>query len=76
VFADRRYQPDGSLIPRGQPGALIDDVDAAVAQALELARSGAGQTICLHGDGPHALAFARAIRAALENAGITVATVA
>jgi 5-oxoprolinase (ATP-hydrolysing) subunit A len=76
VFADRGYQPDGSLIRRGQPGALIDDVDAAVAQALELARSGAGQTICLHGDGPHALAFARAIRAALENAGITVATVA
>ncbi|HTZ55099.1 MAG TPA: 5-oxoprolinase subunit PxpA [Candidatus Acidoferrum sp.] len=75
VFADRGYRDDGSLIPRGQPGALIEDVDAAVAQALALARSGAGQTICIHGDGPHALAFARAIRAALEDAGITVVAV-
>lgn len=75
VFADRGYRPDGSLIPRGQPGALIEDVDVAVAQALTLARSGAGQTICIHGDGPHALAFARAIRAALEDAGIAVAAV-
>ena len=72
VFADRGYRSDGSLIPRGQPGALIDEVDAAVAQALRLARSGAGETICLHGDGPHALAFARAIRAALESAGVSV----
>jgi 5-oxoprolinase (ATP-hydrolysing) subunit A len=75
VFADRGYRSDGSLIPRGQPGALIEDVDTAVTQALELTRSGAGQTICIHGDGPHALAFARAIRAALEDAGIRVAAV-
>ncbi len=75
VFADRGYRPDGSLIPRGQPGALIEDVEAAVAQALTLARSGAGQTICIHGDGPHALAFARAIRDALQSAGIAVAAV-
>jgi 5-oxoprolinase (ATP-hydrolysing) subunit A len=75
VFADRGYRSDGSLIPRGQPGALIDDVDAAVAQALALTRSGAGETICLHGDGPHALVFARAIRTALENADVTVAAV-
>jgi UPF0271 protein len=75
VFADRGYQPDGSLIPRGVPGALIDEVETAVAQALRLARDGAGETICLHGDGPHALAFARAIRTALEGAGITVAAV-
>ncbi len=75
VFADRGYRSDGSLIPRGQPGALIEDVDTAVAQALELTRSGAGQTICIHGDGPHALTFARAIRAALEVAGIAVAAV-
>jgi 5-oxoprolinase (ATP-hydrolysing) subunit A len=75
VFADRGYRADGSLIPRGEPGALIDDVDAAVAQALALARSGAGETICLHGDGQHALEFARAIRAALESANISVAAV-
>jgi 5-oxoprolinase (ATP-hydrolysing) subunit A len=73
VFADRGYRDDGSLIPRGQPGALIDDVDVAVAQALALTRAGAGQTICIHGDGPHALVFARAIRQALETAGIAVA---
>jgi 5-oxoprolinase (ATP-hydrolysing) subunit A len=72
VFADRGYRGDGSLIPRGQPGALIETVDGAVAQALDLARSGRGETICLHGDGPHALEFARAIRAALENDGVTV----
>ena len=75
VFADRAYRPDGSLVPRGQPGALIEDVDAAVAQALALTRDGAGQTICIHGDGPHALAFARAIRAALEADGVAVAAV-
>ena len=73
VFADRGYRSDGSLIPRGQPGALIDDVDTAVTQALELTRAGAGQTICIHGDGPHALAFACAIRLALEGAGIEIA---
>jgi 5-oxoprolinase (ATP-hydrolysing) subunit A len=72
VFADRAYRSDGSLVPRGQPGALLEDVDAAVAQALTLTRSGAGQTICIHGDGPHALAFARAIRAALEADGIAL----
>lgn len=72
VFADRGYREDGSLIPRGQPGALIDDVETAVAQALALARSGAGDTICIHGDGPCALVFAGAIRAALESAGMSV----
>jgi 5-oxoprolinase (ATP-hydrolysing) subunit A len=72
VFADRGYRPDGSLIPRGQPGALIEDVEAAVAQALALAHSGAGETICIHGDGPRPVAFAGAIRAALESAGISV----
>ena len=75
VFADRGYRPDGSLVPRGQPGALIEDVDAAVAQALQLTRDGAGQTICIHGDGPHALEFARAIRAALEADGVALRAV-
>jgi 5-oxoprolinase (ATP-hydrolysing) subunit A len=72
VFADRGYRPDGSLVPRGQPGALIDDVETAVAQALSFARNGAGDTICIHGDGPRALDFATSIRAALESAGISV----
>ena len=70
LFADRAYRDDGTLVPRGEPGAVIEDVGAAVMQALALARSGKGETICLHGDGPHALAFARAIRAALETEGL------
>jgi UPF0271 protein len=76
VFADRAYRPDGTLVPRTEPGALIDDADVAAAQALRLARDGTGETICLHGDGPHALAFARRIRAALEAAGIAVRPIA
>jgi UPF0271 protein len=82
VFADRGYRADGSLVPRGQPGALVDDVDAAVARTLRMLREGVvvavggetvplqAQTICLHGDGPHALAFARALHAALRDAGV------
>jgi UPF0271 protein len=82
VFADRGYRADGSLVPRGQPGAHIDSVDAVVARTLRMVREGVveavsgetvplrAQTICLHGDGPHALAFARAIHAALTGAGV------
>lgn len=82
VFADRGYRADGSLVPRSQPGAFVDDVDAAVARTLRMVRDGTVQavtgetvplradTICLHGDGPHALAFARAIHAALTQAGV------
>ena len=82
VFADRGYRADGSLMPRSQPGALVDDVGEAVARTLRMVREGVvqavtgetvplqAQTICLHGDGPHALAFARAIRAALAAAGV------
>ncbi|HUA07685.1 MAG TPA: 5-oxoprolinase subunit PxpA [Candidatus Acidoferrales bacterium] len=75
VFADRAYQPDGTLVPRDRPGAMIGDVETAVAQALAFASSGKGETICLHGDGPHALTFARSIRRALEAAGVTIAPV-
>lgn len=85
VFADRGYRADASLVPRGQPGALVDDVDQAVARTLRILREGIvvavtgetvalqADTICLHGDGPHALAFARAIRSALTHAGVSVA---
>ena len=75
VFADRAYCPDGTLVPRGEPGALIDDADRAVEQALAFVRDGVGETICLHGDGAHALDFARRIRAALRDAGIDVTAV-
>ncbi len=75
VFADRAYRADGTLVPRSEPGALIDDAERAVAQALAFVRERSGETICLHGDGPHALAFARRIRDALAEAGVHVGAV-
>lgn len=84
VFADRGYQPDGSLVPRPQPGALITDEERALAQTLEMVRSGhvtaidgtsaavKADTVCLHGDGEHALQFARRLRAAFAEQGICV----
>ena len=84
VFADRGYMPDGSLVPRSQPGALIEDEEQSLAQTLSLVRDHQvraidgslvavnAQTVCLHGDGAHALAFARRIRATLEREGIAV----
>ncbi len=65
-FADRRYREDGSLVPRNEPGAVISDIDEAVEQAVELAQSGRIETLCVHGDGPHAVAMLRAIRARLH----------
>lgn len=84
VFADRGYRADGSLVPRKEPGALLDDEDEVLTRTLAMVReqrvqavdgqwvSLNAQTICLHGDGPHALAFARRIRGALQEAGIEV----
>lgn len=71
-FADRGLRDDGSLVPRGEPGALLDDPRACSKQALALAGSGGVETICVHGDGPRALDVARAVRAALEGAGLLV----
>jgi len=62
-FADRATRADGSLVPRGEPGAMIDEPAQAAARALAL--SDEVDTICVHGDGPHALAIARAVRRAL-----------
>ena len=64
-FADRRYEPDGTLRSRKLPGALITDPREAAAQALRLAREGNAQTICVHGDTPGAVAILRACREAL-----------
>lgn len=73
VFADRTYRDDGSLTPRSQPGALIEDVDKAVNQVMQMVNEGmvttasgkqlpiVADTICIHGDGKHAAFFARAI---------------
>jgi UPF0271 protein len=68
-YADRGYRPDGSLVPRGEAGAMLEPA-AAARQAAELARSGRFDVICLHGDSPGAVAVARAIRAALAAAAV------
>jgi len=72
-FADRAYGPDGRLVPRTQPGALITDPHAAADQAVRLAAAGECDTICVHSDTPGAVAIARAVRRALEDAGYMVA---
>jgi UPF0271 protein len=78
VFADRTYQDDGSLTPRSQPGALINDVKVVVQQALAMINEGmvttiSGkkipiivETICVHGDGEHAAMFVEAIKRSLD----------
>jgi UPF0271 protein len=84
AFADRGYEPDGTLTPRGRPGALKETPEEAARQALSIALDGevvaAGgarvplhaQTICLHSDTPGALAFARAIAERLRAAGVVL----
>ena len=85
AFADRRYLADGSLQPRGNTGAVIEDANAAVTQALAIVCDGTviaahgetvtlqADTLCLHGDGTHAVQLARELRAALEHAGVRIA---
>ncbi|HEX6887237.1 MAG TPA: LamB/YcsF family protein [Candidatus Nanopelagicales bacterium] len=83
-FVDRGYLPGGVLQPRDRPGAVLDDVPAMVAQALDLAAgevatvTGARiglrvDTLCVHGDTPDAVLAARAVRSALLEAGWQVA---
>jgi UPF0271 protein len=84
AFLDRGYTPSGELVPRGEPGAVIEDPDAAAARAVRLARERtvvavdgssvavAAGSLCLHGDSPGAVAAARAVRAALDAASVSV----
>ena len=65
AFADRRYEPDGSLRSRKFPDALITDPQAAAAQAARFAAEGRAQTLCVHGDTPGAVEILKACRAAL-----------
>jgi UPF0271 protein len=65
-FADRATRPDGTLVPRGEAGALILEPSLAAAHAAALASSGEVDTICVHGDTPGAVAIARAVREALD----------
>lgn len=72
-FIDRAYRPDGTLVPRNEPGAVLRDEGVAIAQALALARSGRVRTLCVHGDGPEALRLLVAVREALVAAGFRIA---
>lgn len=84
VFADRTYQHDGSLTPRTQPDALIHDDEQAVSQVVRIVKENKvlssqgtdvtvkAHTVCIHGDGLKALAFARKIREVLEDSQVTV----
>lgn len=84
VFADRTYTLFGTLVPRSEPGAVIHDPQQAIAQSLTMIREGhvmsvdghrvnvQADTLCIHGDTPQALEFAKQLRAAFEEAGITV----
>jgi 5-oxoprolinase (ATP-hydrolysing) subunit A len=66
-FADRAYTPDGLLVPRSEPGAVLTDAASVADQALRLAPQ--VDSLCVHGDSPGALDLARAVRAALVDAG-------
>lgn len=84
VFADRGYRPDGTLVPRGTPGAMVEDEEQAIARVVQMGRQGTveandgsvvsiqADSVCVHGDGPKALAFVRRIAAALPASGIEV----
>jgi UPF0271 protein len=84
AFADRNYLHDGALVPRSRPDAMVADVDEAVRRAVRMVKEGVvpdvegeeipirADTICIHGDGPHAASLARQLRAGLEAAGIQV----
>jgi UPF0271 protein len=72
-FADRRYQPDGSLVPRSRPDAFVEEPTEAVRQAEWLIGTRGVRTLCVHGDNPQALAFVYALRQALTERGFTLA---
>jgi UPF0271 protein len=71
-FADRRYRPDGSLVPRSEADAFVHSPDEAATQALWLVRERGVRTLCVHGDNPQAVEFVRALRTALSAAGFTI----
>ena len=85
VFADRTYQPDGALTPRTEPDALINDIETCKAQVLQMVQQQSvvatdgtivpikADTICVHGDGEHAVEFASAINRTLTDKGIEIA---
>jgi len=84
AFADRAYAPDGTLVPRREPGAVLHDPAAVAARSVRLATEGevtavdgspvrvAAESLCVHGDTPGAVAIAAAVRTALVEAGLEV----
>ena len=84
VFADRTYQDNGTLTPRSQPHALIENVEGSIAQVLQMIKekkvtsingktiSIVADTICIHGDGKNAVAFAKAIHQTLKENNIAI----
>jgi UPF0271 protein len=73
AFADRAYRPDGTLVPRTEPGAVIHDPAEVLSRVVDLARRPGVETICVHGDTPGAAELASQIRAVLEAAHIRLA---
>lgn len=85
VFADRAYMEDGSLVPRTQPGAMIQDEEEAIKRVLKMVQTGTvtaitgkeipvkADSVCVHGDGEKALLFVQKIKKALDEAGIATA---
>jgi UPF0271 protein len=72
AFADRAYTPDGRLVPRSEPGAVLTDPQTIAARAVAFVRDGPAvpASICVHGDTPGAVAIARAVRDALSADGV------
>jgi len=84
AFADRAYSPDGLLVPRRQPGAVIHDADVVARRCVQMATEGTvvavdgstiavtAQSICIHGDTPGAVEMAHAVRRAVDDAGVVL----
>ncbi|MCX4760533.1 LamB/YcsF family protein [Streptomyces sp. NBC_01275] len=84
AFADRAYTEQGTLVPRGQEGAVVTDPDTVVERSTALARHGVvashtgpsievrARSLCLHGDTPGAVELARRVRRGLEESGVRV----
>jgi UPF0271 protein len=84
AYADRAYQPDGLLVPRQMPGAVLDDPSEIAARTVRLAGEGEieaadgtivrteARSLCIHGDTPDAVAIARAVKDALATAGVEI----
>jgi UPF0271 protein len=85
AYADRAYQPNGLLVPRGEAGAVLHDAEAIANRAVRLARDGelvavdgrvlhtGARSLCLHGDNAEAVAIAQGLKARLDAEGIAIA---